>query len=244
LRGELSWLADQLGGVRDRQVMATRLHRALAAEPREAVVGPVDARISEHLDHDLEQGRSALGSALDDVRYFRLLDALDALVDAPPATGVRGRWVRRKAAKALHRADALLYEAVSPAERAAESDAAAGSGEASSREHDRDEHLHEARRAYKRARYAVEVFVPREGAPARRLVKSLTALQDVLGDHQDATITRGVLLEYGGRAHAAGDSAFSYGVLYARQHAAAEAILARVPEALWASRSCLRRWLR
>ena len=50
---------------------------------------------------------------------------------------------------------------------AADRDPAAATDEASAREHDRDEHLHEARKAYKRARYAVEVFVPREGAPAR-----------------------------------------------------------------------------
>ena len=70
-------------------------------------------------------------------------------------------------AKALHQADALLAQAMSLAVGAADGDPAAATDEASAREHDRDEHLHEARKAYKRARYAVEVFVPREGAPAR-----------------------------------------------------------------------------
>ena len=246
LRPELSWLADQLGGVRDRQVMATRLHRAVAEQPPSAVVGPIDARITEHLDNDLEQGRATLDSALDDSRYLRLLDDLDALVETAPAD-VRGAWIRRRAAKALARADALLDKAMAPAPAGTgpRSDTAKTPQDASAQEHDRDEHLHDARKAYKRARYAVEVFVAREGTPARRLVKRLTELQDVLGDHQDATITRELLREYAGRAHAAGDSSFSYGVLYARQQAAGEAILGRLPAARRASRRRrLRRWLR
>jgi CHAD domain-containing protein len=119
------------------------------------------------------------------------------------------------------------------------------SDDADSQELEREEQLHEARKAYKRARYAVEVFVPLEGAPARRLAKRLTTLQDVLGDHQDATITRDVLRDYAGRAHAAGDNAFSYGILYARQQDAARSVLDRLPAARRESRRRpLRRWLR
>ncbi|HLL65407.1 MAG TPA: CYTH and CHAD domain-containing protein [Micromonosporaceae bacterium] len=241
LRGELSWLADKLGGVRDRQVMAARLHKAVAAEPPEVVVGPVDERIAEQLDSDLQDGRQELDRALGEARYFALLDELDRLVDDPPATGVRGRWVRRKAVGPLRRADDLLDQATAPAGAAQEADPEA----ASDREHDRNEHLHDARKAYKQARYAVEVFVPLEGAPARQLVKRLVALQDVLGDHQDSVITGELLREYADRAHTAGESAFTYGVLYARQQAAGEAVLARLPETRHAAASRkLRSWLR
>lgn len=238
LRGELSWLADRLGGVRDRQVMTTRLHRAIGQQPPELVVGPVEARIREHLDADLAQGREELAAALDGSRYFALLDSLDELVDTPPGSGVRGRWVRRRAAEALHRADVLLDQAIAASSGARDDEAA-------DRRHDGDENLHDARKAYKRARYAVEVFAPAEGAPARRLVRRLTALQDVLGDHQDSVITAELLRDYAGRAHAAGDSGFSYGVLYASQLAAGQRVLAGLPAARQASRKGkLRRWLR
>jgi CHAD domain-containing protein len=48
-----------------------------------------------------------------------------------------------------------------------------------------DNQLHAARRAYKRARYAVEVIQPLWGRRARRLVRRIKELQDVLGEHQD-----------------------------------------------------------
>ncbi|HEX8630533.1 MAG TPA: CYTH and CHAD domain-containing protein [Catenuloplanes sp.] len=243
LRGELSWLADRLGGVRDRQVMTTRLHQTVTAQPPELIVGPVDARIREHLDGDLHQGRQSLDEALVDSRYFALLDELDGLVDTPPEGRVRGAWVRRRAARALRQADDLLDQATAaPAEHP--DDGSTDTDPAEQRHH-RDEKLHDARKAYKQARYAVEVFAPREGAPARRLVKRLTALQDVLGEHQDSVITAELLRDYAGRAHAAGDSGFSYGILYARQLAAGESVLAGLPRARRAARNVkLRRWLR
>ena len=41
LRAELRWLAESLGHVRDAEVLAARLGRALDAEPDELVLGPV-----------------------------------------------------------------------------------------------------------------------------------------------------------------------------------------------------------
>jgi CHAD domain-containing protein len=250
LRGELSWLADRLGGVRDAQVMEQRLHAAVAAQPPDLVVGPVYSRIHGDLDADLRDARRELDAALDGVRYFRLLDELDRLVDTPPVDEARGRWVRRKVAAAVRRADAKLDAATAPdgADSAAGSDSAAGpdsaAGSDSAAGPDRDAGLHEARKAYKRARYAVEVLAPEAGRPAKRLVKRLKALQDVLGDHQDSVITRQLVREFAGRADEAGDSAFTYGLLYADQRAAAGTLDADIPAARRAvRRRKLRRWL-
>ena len=76
----------------------------------------------------------------------------------------------------------------------------------------RDAELHEARKAYKQARYAVEVFASAAGKPAKQLVNALTDLQDVLGAHQDSVVARELLHELAG----AQDS-FRFGVLWARQ---------------------------
>jgi CHAD domain-containing protein len=241
LRAELKWLAERLGGVRDRQVMQKRLARAVAAEPPEVVVGPVGARIDEHLAADLAEGQRGLREALDDSRYFRLLDALDALVVAPPVKRVGGGWVRRQVRRALQRADRMLDEAD---ERGRGRDKQ-GDGHDEEQRHHRDERLHESRKAYKRARYAVEVLGPRAGKPARRLVARLTDLQDVLGTHQDTAITGDLLREYAARAHAAGENGFTYGLLHAHQQDAGEAVLADLPAARQAARRRkLRRWLR
>jgi CHAD domain-containing protein len=107
------------------------------------------------------------------------------------------------AAKPLRSADALLDSARN------------GSAE-------RDATLHRARREYKRARYAFEVLAPFDGEPARIFAARIAELQEVLGAHQDAIVTADVLRDYGMRAHAGGENAFSYGLLYRRQIEAAE----------------------
>jgi CHAD domain-containing protein len=215
LRAELKWLGERLGGVRDPQVQTQRFADAVdAADPD---LAPVGVRLHAHLGEQLDRGRTALGTALDDTRYLRLLDELDQLADtAPAASG----GLRRKARKALRKADRLL-------------DAA-----------DDDEHLHEARKEYKRARYAVEVFAPAVGKPAKRLVAALTELQDALGAHQDTVVARDLLRDLAGQAHQAGENGFGYGVLHARQQAVGEQALGDVPLARHrAGRRKLRNWM-
>ena len=104
--------------------------------------------------------------------------------------------------------------------------------------------MHEARRAYKRARYAVEALIPRAGRPARRLAKRLSALQDVLGAHQDAVVTEARLRTLGVHAQRDGENAFTYGLLHARQHDTGERQLDALRAATKrARRRKLRRWL-
>ena len=104
--------------------------------------------------------------------------------------------------------------------------------------------LHEARKAHKRARYAVEVLRPLAGGRARRLASRLTAVQDILGRHQDTVVARALLRELGMRAYLDGENGFSYGLLHARQAAAATRTLADLPRARRrAARRRVRRWL-
>jgi CHAD domain-containing protein len=184
----------------------------------------VGVRVHAGLQDRLDRGRAELDRELDGTRYLRLLDELDALADTAPRNAGRAK-VRRRARAALRKADALLDEAVWATDA-------------------RDERLHEARKAYKRGRYAVEVFVPAVGKPAKRLVKRLTAVQDVLGDHQDSIVARHLLRDLAGQAHHAGEDTFGYGVLHARQEHAGETSLDEVPLAAYeARRSRVRSWL-
>ncbi|MGR6317287.1 CYTH and CHAD domain-containing protein [Micromonospora soli] len=202
LRAELRWLGGQLGPVRDSQVMAARLAGAVRAEPDELVLGPVAARIAERFAADLAVALAELRTALDSDRYADLLRRLDALLEGPTARTVDARWVARRVRRAVTRADDRLDRALA----GATDDAA----------------LHEARKAHKRARYAVEVREPAAGRPAARLVTRLKELQDFLGAHQDSVVTRDVLRRQALRAFADGENAFTYGVLHARQAAAAD----------------------
>ncbi len=210
LSDDLKWLAGHLGDVRDGQVLSHKLLAGTTDFPE------VTARVRAHLEAQVERARAALTEALSSDRYLALLDAMDALVDDPEPDDPDAL---RRARRALRRADRLL-------------DRATADGV--------DAELHEARKAYKRARYAVEIFAPGAGKPGKRLVKELTGLQDVLGAHQDSVVAREVLREV---ARTAPD-AFGYGVLWARQEQAGEQTLTELPAVVAASRDTgLRSWL-
>jgi CHAD domain-containing protein len=228
VRAELKWFGGRLGRVRDTQVMARRLDAAVHAEPPEVVFGPVAARVAQRFAAEGAAALAELEAALDSDRYRRLRRRLDRLADSngrPKRGDTDGRpkptWVRRRIRKDLERADAMLDTAL----------ALPGGDER------RDRALHEARKAYKRARYAAEVRAPR----TKKLVRRLKHLQDVLGHHQDAVITRGVLRQHAVRAYQDRDNTFTYGLLYGRQLAAADAAEREVPAA---ARKARRRKLR
>ena len=214
LRGELKWLADVLGAVRDGQVLSQKLLVGTEDFPQ------VAARIRAKLEADVARGQQELVAALDGDRYLALLDAVDDLADDPEPDDA---GALRKAAKVVRKADRLLDEATADEE---------------------DGELHEARKAYKQARYAVEVFAPSAGKRGKGLVKALTGLQDVLGAHQDSVVAREVLQEVAEAAHAEGENTFAYGIVHARQERIGELTLQDLPEAVAASRAPkLRSWL-
>jgi CHAD domain-containing protein len=218
VRAELRWLAHELGAVRDGQVLERKLTAAVEAEGPEFAA--VADRIRSRLDRTVSDGRRELVAALDGERYLRLLDELDELVDGAPRTAPQPR---RQARKALRRADRLLDRA---------------------RADGADAEFHEARKAYKRARYAVEVFAPAAGAPAGRLVDRLTRLQDVLGDHQDSVVARELLRDLAAEARGAGEDGFPYGILYARQQRVGENTVGDLVTADRRARTRkVRRWL-
>jgi CHAD domain-containing protein len=210
---DLKWLAQLLGEVRDGQVLIGKLLDPVAQDGPE--FAPVAERIQAHLSAKVDRGRQAVGTELDGERYLRLLDAVDVLVD----TATPEHNPLRRAGKALDTADGLLDQAVA---------------------HGVDAELHEARKSYKRARYAVEVFAPTAGKPGRQLVKALTGLQDVLGAHQDSVVAREIIRELAAGA----EDGFPYGVLYARQEQVGIETRAQLPKASRASRKQkLRSWL-
>jgi CHAD domain-containing protein len=210
---ELKWLAGQLGEVRDGQVLGPKLESSIGDAPEFAAVA---RRIREYVEAKVADGRAALAEDLDGERYLGLLDAIDELVDVP--RGDEPDPLRR-ARKAVRKADGLLDEAV------------AGGVDAE---------LHEARKAYKRARYAVEVFESSVGKPSKQLTKALTDLQDVLGAHQDSVVAREILRELASSA----DDAFPYGILYARQEQVGRDTFGDLPVVIEAAgRSKLRSWL-
>jgi CHAD domain-containing protein len=227
VRDELAWLAALLGVVRDAEVTAAAMRKALAAEPPELVLGPVRDRVLGELRQTQLRGRTALLAELDGDRYGRLLASLGALAAAPlpHPDAATDRAVLRRVARSVDAADWLLLRAAGTedgSEQVRWPLSVAG-------ESTRDFQLHEARKAVKRSRYAVEVVAPAVGKPAARLVGDLTAVQELLGDQHDTVTAREQLRHWSRQAEAAGENTFSYGLLYGRQRALAERLEAGLP---------------
>ncbi|MEU5690369.1 CYTH and CHAD domain-containing protein [Actinosynnema sp. NPDC020468] len=193
LTDELKWLAGVLGEARDLEVLRTRFEDAVAGLDDTLVLGSVSAQLTRHFAPLEAAAHDSAVGALDSPRYFALLDALDALIADPPLTPL----ARAKAKKELPRLIARTYRRL--AKRAEDA-------------HD-DEALHDARKAAKRLRYAVEVAEPLLGEPARKYRKKVKDVQTVLGEHQDSVVARPVLRELGAQAHLDGENGFTFGLL-------------------------------
>ncbi|MCQ9179908.1 CYTH and CHAD domain-containing protein [Streptomyces sp. IBSBF 2953] len=212
---ELKWLAGELGAGRDQEVLDQRLTAALDDLPHTLVSGPVGARLRAWAQAQHSGSRHRLLGVLDSPRYLTLLDALDALVADPPllkaAAGKPAKVLAKAVRKDFRKVSGLIGQALEEPPG-----------------HTRDVTLHEARKKTKRTRYAAETATPAIGGSAKALAKSMKSLQSLLGDHQDSVMARRTLRELSAVAHAAGESAFTYGVLYGREQGRAE----RAEEAL------------
>ncbi|MFH8404961.1 CHAD domain-containing protein [Streptomyces sp. NPDC018019] len=229
--GELTWLAEQLGVDRDREVLAERLRAGLAGLPRDLRLGPVAARLRLWSQRRRLGSRQALLAVLDGSRHLALLESLHALLADPPLCPAAARPPARPMAKAVLKDYRRLAGRVAAA-------LATPPGP------ERDEALHSARKAAKRARYAAEAAGPALGRPAERFAGRMKRVQQLLGDHQDSVLARGALRELAVQAHGAGEGGFTFGLLYGREEAAAAARERELPE-VWrkAAKPGLRRKL-
>ncbi|MEV6395965.1 CYTH and CHAD domain-containing protein [Streptomyces sp. NPDC051907] len=214
---ELKWLAAELGVARDQEVLTERLKSRIDEVPRTLLLGPVRGRLRIWTGAHGAGSRRRTLAVLDGKRYLELLDSLDALLADPPlrkaAAGPAARVLPAAVLKDYDRLAARVEHAL---------DLPPG--------HDRDLAMHDARKAAKRARYAAEAATPALGKPAKRFAKRMKAVQTVLGDHQDSVVAREALRDLGIQAHAAGESAFTWGLLYGQEEAAGAERERELPE--------------
>lgn len=235
VREELRWLARALGERRDVEVVGDRVTGLLDTEETRQVRGPVRRRLADHQ----RATRRDLGGA-DDVlasdRCARLLVEVRRLADDPPWTDRAERKaskiVVRRLRRELDRVASRLTAVPDPAP-----------GARAQRE--RDDAVHDLRKAAKRLRYAAEVARPAYGKHAHRLTKRAKALTAALGDRQDTVETRVLLRALAAEAEEAGESSFTWGRLHAREEAAARGVEGDLPR-LWhqLSRPRTSGWLR
>jgi CHAD domain-containing protein len=204
IAAELKWLAGRLGADRDQEVLAERLTGALDGLPDTVPTGPAHRRLAAWADARHRRDHGRLVAVLDSARHLALLDAIDALLAAPPLRPDAARKPRKVLAGAVRKDVAKVSRRVTGALELPPGP-------------ERDVALHEARKKAKRARYAAEAAAPALGGPARSVTKSMKSLTRLLGDHQDSVMARRALPELSAVAHAAGEDTFPYGLLYGRE---------------------------
>jgi len=209
LQAQLRWLIDELGAVRDNDVLRLKLSDLIARHPEiddEAARGVLH---QVRLEHRRERRR--LLRHLDDDRATMLLDHLVAASAAPatierasrPARDVMPKLVRKRW-KRLDRAIGRFGKHPTAAE------------------------LHKVRILAKRLRYATEAVAPAAGKQARKFAKDAASIQDALGELNDATVIGAWLAATADRLD--GPAAFAAGQLSQQL-----AIDARTNERQWRS---------
>jgi CHAD domain-containing protein len=190
---ELRELANVLGEARDAEVLAERYRHALDGLPAQLVRGAVRERLIDGTEDRYRAGLRRSLDALRSPRYFRLLDALDALV-AEPAPAAAYREPAPVTIDASHK---KVRKAAKAARRTTEED--------------RDNAIHRIRKRTKRLRYTAAAI------GATRVSERAKAIQSLLGDHQDSVVSRAHLAQQADAAHAAGEDTFTYGLLYQQE---------------------------
>ncbi|MDG4666394.1 CYTH and CHAD domain-containing protein [Mycobacterium sp. 236(2023)] len=194
---ELRELAGVLGVARDAEVLAERYERALDGLPESNVRGPVRERLVEGAKRRYQTGWRRSLTAMRTPRYFRLLDALEALVATAPPAAAAGE---EPAELTIDSA----YKRVRKAAKAAR--AAAKDPELDSDES--NEALHRIRKRAKALRYTAAATGDSKVADRAKVIQTL------LGDHQDSVVSRTHLSRQAEVAHTAGEDTFTYGLLY------------------------------
>ncbi len=203
IRADLKWYAAYLGGVRDLDVIADRLHRA-TEQVDDASAWPILQRlVADERANAVIRLRDSEGVA----RYQTVLAHMELLGDAPivtPSDLSLGRLLERPwrdfrgSVKALHR----------PYDEA---------------------RLHEVRIRAKDLRYGGELAARVESGPGDALSTAAGKLQERVGDHRDA-LAAAAFLE--ARTDLLGDASFLAGMLVLLERQQAAKALERVDDEL------------
>jgi CHAD domain-containing protein len=211
VRREIQWLASMIGLVRDLDVLGQLVTaRAPRLDPDvRGALGPLAIYI-----HDRRAAaHDALVAALDSARCRRLLDRLAAFAESMPP---------RRAQETL---GAVAPSLLRPLLRAVLS-AGRGIGE-----DPKAEALHRLRVRGKRLRYALETLRGLGGKNVDKMLRRLVALQDLIGDHQDAFTAMERLRAYGATADVPPATLLAVGALVEGFGRRARKLRRRFPEA-------------
>lgn len=196
LAEELRWMANELGAIRDTEVLQSRLdaHAALLDDPdAEAARAVVDERLTARL----AAARSGALAALRSDRHAWLLDDLIRAVHEPPVIDA-----------AFQRADEVLPPHAATSWRRFARAVKGLDFDSPSTD------WHEARIRAKRARYAIEALVPISGKRVAAWAAAMAEVTEVLGEHQDAHIAQAAVRTLAESPSVTGAQGFALGRLH------------------------------
>jgi CHAD domain-containing protein len=165
IRGELGWAGAALGPVRDLDVMLEHLRGEIATLPGGDDHPGVAPLITE-LEAEHAEARETMLDALRSQRYLDLIDRLRDAATVLPV--VKPEISLTRLARKEFRKVRKTMEALGPLPT--------------------DDRLHEARIKVKRLRYTSELAAPFGGEELEDVVTETRAVQELLGDHQDAHV--------------------------------------------------------
>ena len=170
---EVKWVARQLGQVRDLDVSLARIQEEIAQ------LGPdAEEALRSYQDHLLAERRKARARmlrALDSKRFARFAGRMGRFLGAGPPRRPAATLARRPVRDAAQTLIRSLLKKFLREGRRLDRDSAA-------------EVLHGFRKRCKMMRYACEFFSDVYGKPALRVARRVVAVQDALGEHQDACV--------------------------------------------------------
>lgn len=215
LRAELGWVADALGAVRDVDVQREQLE-AWIAEAEEPDREPLRA-LDGVMVKERARARATMLRTLDSRRHERLVTSFTKFVRQGPPRSSRG--ARVPAVAAAPELISPRHNKVAKARKRVKRDPS-------------PERYHRLRIRCKRLRYALEFFAELYGPPARKPIKRLAALQDILGLMQDAAVAVDRLRKLATRErHFPPATIFAMGQVASRYHLMADRERNRFPRA-------------
>jgi CHAD domain-containing protein len=169
LTGEVKWIAGVLGVRRDLDVQMEWLRSVIedAGDEKEAL-----RPLFSHLEQRACEAQATVSDALDSERFDGLVRAMsEALLNGPnsaaeselPVSVFASRRLRGRYRRFRMLAQGLVRQS-------------------------EDAAFHQLRVEAKRLRYATECFRPIFGSRVRPLIRETKVLQDLLGEHHDATV--------------------------------------------------------
>ncbi|WP_227999665.1 CHAD domain-containing protein [Nocardia australiensis] len=213
---ELRWFGFGLSMIRDLDIQGTRIGAVIDTLRPKYVRGPVRKRVASYFEARI---RPARADALDSLRSDRYTTML---------TDLTAEAMALTAGDSSRRAENMSVVLEVLAERVRKRMITVGT---ISDEDAHDAAVHGVRKAARRIRYYLESVRELDPQDCDIALGELVAVQDLLGEHQDAVVAKHHLLQLTREAEQAGESTFVYGLLCHRELDVTARCSAQLPDA-------------